>query len=74
MVQFQECQCFQGFSRGISQVRQKVAGLIVWDSNHEACEIVNVPILKHLLAKRLITFYLQWLDLRVLVCYHLDII
>ena len=35
---------------------KKVAGLNVWDSNHVACEIVNVPIFKHLLAKRLITF------------------
>ena len=35
---------------------RKVAALNVWDSNHEACEIVNVPIFKHLLAKRLVSF------------------
>ena len=35
---------------------KKVAGLNVWDSNHVACEIVNVPIFKHLLARRIVTF------------------
>ena len=35
---------------------KKVAGLNVWHSNHEAYEIVNVPIFMLLLAKRLVSF------------------
>ena len=29
----------------------------VWDSNHDACELMGVNIFRHLLAKRLITFW-----------------
>ena len=37
---------------------KKIANLNVWDSNHLGCDIVGVPIFKHLLAKRLIcAFY-----------------
>ena len=36
---------------------KRIAHLNVWDSNHEACEIVDVPIFKHLFSKRIICFY-----------------
>ena len=36
---------------------KRACGLNVWDSNHEACETVGVPIFKHLLAKRLVCFW-----------------
>ena len=35
---------------------KRVCGLNVWDSNHAACELVNVPIFKHLHAQRLVSF------------------
>ena len=33
---------------------KKIAGLNVWDSNHTGCEIAQVPIFRHLFAKRLV--------------------
>ena len=36
---------------------KKIAGLQVWDGNHEACEVVRVSLFKHLLAKRMICFF-----------------
>ena len=36
---------------------KRVARLNVWNSNHVACDIVNVSIFTHLLAKRAICFY-----------------
>ena len=36
---------------------KKIAHLNVWDSNHVACEIVGVPIFKHLVAKRAVCFF-----------------
>ena len=33
---------------------KKIAHLNVWDSNHLGCDVVGVPIFKHLLAKRLV--------------------
>ena len=38
---------------------KKVAHLNVWDSNHLACDIVNVPIFKHLAAKRALCFLIS---------------
>ena len=35
---------------------KKVAGLQVWGSNHEGCDVVKVPISKHLLLERIICF------------------
>ena len=35
---------------------KRCAGLNIWDSNHEACEIIKVYIFNHLLAKRLVCF------------------
>ena len=36
---------------------KRVCGLNVWDSNHDACEMAQVPIFKHLLATRLLCFW-----------------
>ena len=36
---------------------KKTAHMNVWDSNHIACEVVGVPIFKHLLSKRIVCFY-----------------
>ena len=41
---------------------KKVAHLNVWDSNHLACDIVNVPIFIHLAAKRAICFLFSLLN------------
>ena len=38
---------------------KKVADLNVWDSNHEDCQNVNVPIFKYLLAKCLVSFFIR---------------
>ena len=35
---------------------KKIAGLNVWDSNHEACSMVKAPIFRHMLSKRYISF------------------
>ena len=35
---------------------KRIAHLNVWHSNHEACEIVDVPNFKHLFSKRIICF------------------
>ena len=32
---------------------KKIAGLLPWDSNHQACSIVGINVFKHFLAKRL---------------------
>ena len=40
---------------------KRIARLNVWDSNHEACEIVGIPIFKHLIAMRAINFFHQML-------------
>ena len=36
---------------------KKIARLNVWDSNHEACSLVGVPIFTHLMAKRILSFF-----------------
>ena len=36
---------------------KRVARLNVWDSNHEACDIIKVPTFPHLVAKRLICLF-----------------
>ena len=36
---------------------KKLAGLLPWDSNHDACKIVGVNIFKHLLTKRMLKHY-----------------
>ena len=38
---------------------KKTAGLNVWDSNHVACDMVGVPIFKHLQAKRMFKFIMS---------------
>ena len=40
---------------------KRVARRNVWDSNHEACNIVGVQIFKHLIAKRSVCFYYSML-------------
>ena len=40
---------------------KRVARRNVWDSNHEACNIVGVQICKHLIAKRSVCFYYSML-------------
>ena len=52
---FRNASVFKDFTIVYHKCVKKVAGLNVWDSNHEACEIVNVPIFKHLLATILIS-------------------
>ena len=49
---------------------KKVAHLNVWDSNHLACDIVNVPIFIHLAAKRAICFLFSLLNSQS-PCVHL---
>ena len=36
---------------------KKISGLNVWDSNHLGCEIADVRIFKHMLARRLVCFW-----------------
>ena len=36
---------------------KRICGFSLWDSNHQACEQSNIPIFKHLLAKRVFGFY-----------------
>ena len=36
---------------------KRLCGKNLWDSNHEACETVGVPIFKHLLSKRLLCLW-----------------
>ena len=38
---------------------KRVARMNVWDSNHLACEIVGVPIFKHLIARRALCFFFK---------------
>ena len=40
---------------------KKIAGLNVWDSNHEACAMVNAPIFRHMLAKRYVSCFFTML-------------
>ena len=40
---------------------KRVAQRNVWDSNHQACNIVGVPIFKHLIAQRGVRFYFSML-------------
>ena len=58
-----ETWCTSGSARRFDKISiayhkavKKVAGLQIWDSNHEGCDIVKVPIFKHLLNKRMICF------------------
>ena len=47
---------FDKISIAYHKAVKKVAGMQVWDSNHEGCDIVKVPIFKHLMTKRMICF------------------
>ena len=44
---------------------KKTAGLNVWDSNRVACDMVGVPICKHLQAKRILKYIMS------VVLYHI---
>ena len=44
---------------------KRVAGLTPWDNNHEACSIVGVNTMKHLLAKRMVKFYFRVMSSQV---------
>ena len=46
----------QKIHQHVTSAVKKVARLKIWDSNHEGCDIVKVPIFKHLPAKRMIWF------------------
>ena len=36
---------------------KRVARLNVWDSNHEGCSIVGVPIFQHMMSKRIVSYF-----------------
>ena len=36
---------------------KKILGMEVWRSNHDACEMMNIDLFKHLLTKRMVNFY-----------------
>ena len=42
---------------------KKVTGLQVWDSNHEGCNTVKVPLFKHFLARIMICFLFSLLNI-----------
>ena len=44
---------------------KKVAGLKLWDNSHEACSMVGVNTMKHLLAKRMVKFYFRLMSSQV---------
>ena len=56
---FEQIKCYELNKIGVSYHKavKRLSGLNMWDSNHVACEIVQVPIFKHLMAKRLICFW-----------------
>ena len=54
--------CFNNLAIGYHKAVKRVCHLNVWDSNHRACELVGVPVFKHLQAARLYEFYLTLLD------------
>ena len=41
---------------------KKIAHFNMWDSNHEACSLVGVPIFKHLMNKRLVLFLFRTIN------------
>ena len=51
---------------------KRISGFNVWDSNHTACELVNVPIFKHLIAKRMICFWHNIIHSKSLCMTHLN--
>ena len=55
--------CFNNLAIGYHKAVKRIARLNVWDSNHAACELVGVPVFKHLQASRLYEFYLSLLNL-----------
>ena len=36
---------------------KKILGMEVWNSNHDACELMNIDLFKHFLTKRMTKFY-----------------
>ena len=36
---------------------KRVARLNVWDSNHEGCSIVGVPIFQHIMSKKIVSYF-----------------
>ena len=54
--------CFNNLAIGYHKAVKRVCHLNVWDSNHLACELVGVPVFKHLQASRLYEFYISLLN------------
>ena len=48
-------------SVGYHKAVKRLVGLNVWDGNHDACAVAEVPIFKHLFARRLISFFINLL-------------
>ena len=58
-------------SIGYHKAIKRLAGMHVWDSNHAACERIDVNIFKHLLNKRLLKFYFDVINSRCTVVKNL---
>ena len=56
--------CFNNLAIAYHKAVKRICHLNVWDSNHLACELVGVPVFKHLHASRIFEFYLSLLNSR----------
>ena len=58
-------------SVGYHKAIKRLAGMNVWESNHAACEKIDVNIFEHLLNKRLLKFYFDLINSRCTIVKNL---